>query len=152
MHVLCVVFVQIDESAIIESLELACNPAKPDGQWITHYDMLEDGDRIKLVDTKQVSCLQLWSGVSKCVKVCQTLAKCVVSALAEESWQPVDHALRHAGRRGQDKSGGHKAGELPATKSKCQSVKVYNACLNLSLILYVSMCMLCGHHSVQAQP
>jgi hypothetical protein len=46
--------VQVDESAIIESLELACNPAKPDGAWITHYDMVEDGDRIKLVDTQQV--------------------------------------------------------------------------------------------------
>jgi hypothetical protein len=45
---------QVDESAIIENLELACNPAKPDGQWITHYDMVEDGDKIKLVDTKQV--------------------------------------------------------------------------------------------------
>jgi hypothetical protein len=48
-------WLQVDESAIIESLELACNPAKPDGAWITHYDMVEDGDRIKLVDTQQVS-------------------------------------------------------------------------------------------------
>jgi hypothetical protein len=50
----CCIWLQVDEAAIIESLELACNPAKPDGAWITHYDMLEDGDRIKLVDTQQV--------------------------------------------------------------------------------------------------
>lgn len=49
-----VLLCQVDESAIIENLELACNPAKPDGGWITHYDMVEDGDRIKLVDTQQV--------------------------------------------------------------------------------------------------
>ncbi|WIA20894.1 hypothetical protein OEZ85_005239 [Tetradesmus obliquus] len=57
---------RVDESAIIESLELACNPAKPDGAWITHYDMVEDGDRIKLVDTQQAS---------KCNTECATIAR-----------------------------------------------------------------------------
>uniref|UniRef100_A0A383WPZ6 Saposin B-type domain-containing protein n=1 Tax=Tetradesmus obliquus TaxID=3088 RepID=A0A383WPZ6_TETOB len=57
---------RVDESAIIENLELACNPAKPDGAWITHYDMVEDGDRIKLVDTQQAS---------KCNTECATIAR-----------------------------------------------------------------------------
>eukprot|EP00882_Tetradesmus_deserticola_P022308 GHRQ01024208.1.p1 GENE.GHRQ01024208.1~~GHRQ01024208.1.p1 ORF type:complete len:316 (+),score=128.64 GHRQ01024208.1:278-1225(+) len=57
---------QVDESAIIENLELACNTAKPDGQWITHYDMVEDGDKIKLVDTQQPS---------KCNTECATIAR-----------------------------------------------------------------------------
>lgn len=46
---------QLHESAIIDYLETMCDPYKPDGSWITHYDIVEDGERLKLVDTKQVS-------------------------------------------------------------------------------------------------
>lgn len=46
---------QLAESDIIEQLEKMCDPSKPEGQWISHYDIVEKGDELKLVDTKKVS-------------------------------------------------------------------------------------------------
>jgi hypothetical protein len=52
---------QLEESAIIEHLEAMCDPSKPEGQWITNYDIVEKGKELKLVDTGKVrSCLPKW--------------------------------------------------------------------------------------------
>lgn len=53
---LCVVlpWLQLEESNIIDFLENMCNTAKPDGSWVSHYDMVEEGDKLKLVDIGKV--------------------------------------------------------------------------------------------------
>jgi hypothetical protein len=45
---------QLSESDIIEHLEKICDPSKPEGQWISHYDIVEKGTELKLVDTGKV--------------------------------------------------------------------------------------------------
>lgn len=45
---------QLEESAIIDHLEAMCDPSKPEGQWITNYDIVEKGKELKLVDTGKV--------------------------------------------------------------------------------------------------
>jgi hypothetical protein len=49
------VLLQLAESDIIEHLEGMCDPSKPDGAWISHYDIVEKGTELKLVDTGNVS-------------------------------------------------------------------------------------------------
>eukprot|EP00878_Enallax_costatus_P001617 GHUV01001768.1.p1 GENE.GHUV01001768.1~~GHUV01001768.1.p1 ORF type:complete len:313 (+),score=74.73 GHUV01001768.1:240-1178(+) len=57
---------KLEESSIIEFLENICSTIKPDGLWITHYDIVEDGDKLKLVDT---------GSPSKCNTECATIAR-----------------------------------------------------------------------------
>jgi hypothetical protein len=57
---------RVEESAIIDFLENMCNVAKPDGSWISHYDIVEEGDRLKLTDTGKPS---------KCNSECATIAR-----------------------------------------------------------------------------
>lgn len=45
---------QLSEADIIEELERMCNPMVYEGLWITHYDMVENGDKIDIVDKGQV--------------------------------------------------------------------------------------------------
>lgn len=42
------------EGDIIESLELMCEPDKEAGLWITYVDLVETGDKLKLVDQGRV--------------------------------------------------------------------------------------------------
>ncbi|KAF8062668.1 hypothetical protein HT031_003997 [Scenedesmus sp. PABB004] len=56
----------LDEERIIDGLETMCDPGKPAGQWITHYDIVEAGDALRLVD----------KGLpSVCNSECATLAR-----------------------------------------------------------------------------
>lgn len=50
----CCVHMQLSEGDIIEELERMCNPTVYEGIWITHYDMVENGDKIDIVDKGQV--------------------------------------------------------------------------------------------------
>jgi hypothetical protein len=45
---------QLQEADIIDKLEKICDPDRPAGEWITHYDLQEDGDQLKMVDMGQV--------------------------------------------------------------------------------------------------
>lgn len=51
---MCWTFLQLSESDIIEHLEKMCDLSKPEGQWISHYDIVEQGTELKLVDTGKV--------------------------------------------------------------------------------------------------
>jgi len=57
---------KLPEIDIIERVENVCDPEKTAGEWITHLDMLEDGDKIKLV---------YHEAPSKCESECRTIAK-----------------------------------------------------------------------------
>eukprot|EP00879_Flechtneria_rotunda_P006594 GHRR01006929.1.p1 GENE.GHRR01006929.1~~GHRR01006929.1.p1 ORF type:complete len:317 (+),score=90.33 GHRR01006929.1:203-1153(+) len=57
---------KLHESDIIEFLEKMCDPSKPDGKWITNYDIQESGDALKLVDMGQQG---------KCDTECATIAR-----------------------------------------------------------------------------
>ena len=97
---------QLPEIDIIERVENVCDPEKTAGEWITHLDMLEDGDKIKvrrpkcqsplcLLDPPHVHiCLTLgWRRVartqlvyheapSKCESECRTIAKACEEVLS----------------------------------------------------------------------
>lgn len=51
----CHLLLQLEEADIIEHLEKMCDPSKPEGAWISHYDIVEKGRELKLVDTGKVS-------------------------------------------------------------------------------------------------
>lgn len=55
---ICLLHPQLHEDSIINTLETLCSTDKPDGAWITHYDIVEDGDKLKLVDTGRV-CVEI---------------------------------------------------------------------------------------------
>jgi hypothetical protein len=40
--------VQLDESVLLDKLETMCNYESPNGKWITEYDMVEEGNLLKL--------------------------------------------------------------------------------------------------------
>lgn len=50
----------------MDYLERSCDTARPEGKWVTHYDIVEDGDRLKLVDTGKPS---------RCNTECATIAR-----------------------------------------------------------------------------
>eukprot|EP00775_Hariotina_reticulata_P005009 gene5009-5250_t len=57
---------KLSEGDIIEELERMCNPTVYEGTWMTHYDMVENGDKIDIVDKGQAS---------KCNSECATIAR-----------------------------------------------------------------------------
>lgn len=67
---------KLEEYAIIEMTEKICNPDEPEGQWIAHLDMVEQGDRIKLV--KQ-------DDRGRCKSECRTVARACEDILEDAS-------------------------------------------------------------------
>ncbi len=51
----CCCRLQLSEADIIEKLENLCNVERDDGDWITHYDIVESGSTLKLEDKNAVS-------------------------------------------------------------------------------------------------
>lgn len=41
---------KLTEAAIFDQLEVMCDPAKDAGEWISHLDIQEDGDRLRVVE------------------------------------------------------------------------------------------------------
>uniref|UniRef100_A0A7S0R519 Saposin B-type domain-containing protein n=1 Tax=Pyramimonas obovata TaxID=1411642 RepID=A0A7S0R519_9CHLO len=57
---------KLAEFDILEMTEKVCDPEKEEGEWITFLDMVEDGDKIKLVTRERPG---------KCKKECRTIAR-----------------------------------------------------------------------------
>lgn len=57
---------KVKEDVILDNLEKMCDPDLDEGDWISMIDIVEDGDKLKLVDTHQIG---------KCTEECRTIAR-----------------------------------------------------------------------------
>lgn len=81
---------KLSESDIIEHLEQMCDPSKPEGQWISHYDIVEKGTELKLVDTGKPS---------KCNVECMTIARACAQVADELDLSDLSEALFKGAKR-----------------------------------------------------
>jgi len=52
------------EGAVQEFIEKMCNPLKPEGEWVTHIDLVQEGDQLQLATQPSYG---------KCKKECRTI-------------------------------------------------------------------------------
>jgi len=57
---------KLKEADIMDKLEGVCDPEKDEGEWVTHFDLVEENHRLKLKDM---------GGVGDCKRECQTVAR-----------------------------------------------------------------------------
>lgn len=65
---------KLPEIDIIEKIEKFCDPEATAGEWITHLDMLEDGNKIKMVHHEMPA---------KCETECRTIARACEETLGD---------------------------------------------------------------------
>lgn len=84
---------QLEEADIIERLEKMCDPDTDQGDWISQFDLVEQGDTLKLVDMGVVGSntegpLSLFKEADVCVSV-SALASLVPAAVLSLSLSPI---------------------------------------------------------------
>lgn len=76
---------QFKEIDLLEKIELLTNPLKDEGEWITHLDLVESGDKLLVKEQ---------DGPGTCGTECKTIQKAAVDIIedldtdiAEKLWQ-----------------------------------------------------------------
>ncbi|KAG2491405.1 hypothetical protein HYH03_010196 [Edaphochlamys debaryana] len=57
---------KVAEADILDRIEKMCDPDENDGDWLTHYDLVVEGDYLKMKDTGKMG---------KCKSECRTIAR-----------------------------------------------------------------------------
>lgn len=77
---------KLDDGDILDALEALCKVDSDSGDWITHYDIVEDGSKLKLVDTEKVG---------KCKTECRTIARACEEVQDNIDLTELSEALYH---------------------------------------------------------